>query len=365
MKQVGCLGALLLVAACGSSSSSGAAAPPPPPPASVANGTIDGWQTQGALPTPRGNHCSVAVNGWLVVIGGNYEPKGATMFEDLDDVIVAKASDDGTLGPWTLAGHTPSKVNSCTVTAWKNDIYLVDGIFESDAPDATTFAMRKATLADDGTLGAWSQIGTLSDSERVLYSSATVSKDGVLAAFHAKLPMAGDAISLAVGAIGAGGAMQIADVDWLKGFRGHPQYAFADSGFAYALGGYGGDAANTFLASGSGVALGADMRPSGAAFDATALPKATAFGQAIAVDDWVFVIGGKDAVFGANGRADVFAAHIDATGALGAWTTLASLPQGRTSHSVAVSGDWLYVTGGGYDKGGLDTVFSARVRFAP
>jgi hypothetical protein len=350
--------------ACGASSGGA-----PPPPVHVANGTIDGWQAQTKLTTPRANHCSVVVGGWLVVIGGNYKPAGAKQFENLDDVLVAKIGDDGSLGDWSVAGHTPSPVNSCTAAAGggaTTDLYLVDGIYDSDVGATTEPAhhVRKATLADDGTLGAWSDVGLLPVGMRVLYSSATV-QGGMLAAFHAKLPMEGDAISLAVAGVAATGTMAIDDHDWLKGFRGHPQYAFgaASLPFAYALGGYDGSDANMVQASGAGVHVGVDMRPDQPSFPVTPLPKPTAFGQAVAVDDWVFVVGGKDAIFAANGRPDVFTAHVQHDGTLGAWATLPPLPQGRTSHAVAVGGDFLYVTGGGYDAGGLDTVFSTRVRF--
>ena len=33
----------------------------------------------------------------------------------LDDVLVAKIQDDGTLGPFRVAGRTPSPVSSCTL----------------------------------------------------------------------------------------------------------------------------------------------------------------------------------------------------------------------------------------------------------
>src|SRR5579864_4440103 len=90
-------------AACGSSSSGGGeTAPATTPPPDVANGTIDAWQTQTKLTTPRANHCSVVVGGWLVVIGGNYEPAGAQQFKSLDDVLVAKVGADGSLGAWSV-----------------------------------------------------------------------------------------------------------------------------------------------------------------------------------------------------------------------------------------------------------------------
>jgi hypothetical protein len=190
--------------------------------------------------------------------------------------------------------------------------------------------------------------------------------NGALRAFNSRLPDQGDAISLMRAPIAGASLGSWQESSWLKGFRGHPEYAFADLGaggaFVYALGGYGNDATQV-LTDGAGAALDASGAP-GASFGVPALPKPTAFGQAIAVDDWVFVVGGKDGVLSGAGHADVFAAHVGPNGALGAWSTVASMPQGRTSHAMALAGDWLYVTGGGYDAGGLGTVFATRVRFA-
>jgi hypothetical protein len=117
-------------------------------------------------------------------------------------------------------------------------------------------------------------------------------------------------------------------------------------------------------ADGAGARLDASGAPSGGVTVAP-LPKPVSFGQAAIVDGFVFVVGGKPSVFGANGSADVFSATIGDDGSIAAWSTSSALPQGRTSHSLAQAGDFLYVTGGGYDAGGLDTVFAARVRFAP
>ena len=101
----------------------------------------------------------------------------------------------------------------------------------------------------------------------------------------------------------------------------------------------------------------------GKSFAVRALPKPTSFGQALAIDGFVFVVGGKDEVLTGKGRADGFSAKIGVDGTLEAWSTLPALPQGRTSLALTAYGDFVYVTGGGYDAGGLDTVFAARVRF--
>jgi hypothetical protein len=329
-------------------------------PETHANGTLGEWATLAPLPTPRGNHCAVAANGFLVVIGGNYKPAGKTEFVNIADVHVARIAADGSLGAWKLAGKTPSPVNSCTAAGDGKDVYLVDGIFDDTAVGGK---LRRATLGDDGTLGAWQDLGPLPTKVRVLYSNAAV-VNGTLHAFHARLPDDGNGVALASLPL-AGGAWK--DTTWLTGFRGHPAYALAATpgvpSYVYALGGYSsGASGNAVLADGAGALLDASNVP-GKSFPVTALPKPTSSGEALAVDGYVFAIGGKEDVLAGKGRSDGFAAKIGADGTLGPWATVAALPQGRTSFALTGYGDFLYLTGGGFDAGGLDTVYSARVRF--
>jgi hypothetical protein len=348
----------LSLAACASTEAIGAGASEPPKTEMTvtpkANGTLGEWQTLPELPTPRGNHCAVAARGWLVVIGGNYKPKGSADFVTTDEIHAAKLEADGSIGEWKLAGKTPSPVSSCTAATDGESIYLVDGIYDDEAAGKSVHVAR---IGEDGQLDAWKDGGALPSGVRVLYSQATV-VGGELRAFHARLPDDGDAISLV-----RGRGDSFTESTWLAGFRGHPQYVFAGD-FIYALGGYAAATkGNEVLADGAGARLDASGVP-GASFSVAALPKPTSSGKAIAVDDFIFVVGGKDEVMSGKGRADVFAAKIDtADGSLAEWSEVSSLPQGRTSHALVASGDYLYVVGGGYDAGGLDSVFSARVRF--
>ena len=326
---------------------------PAEPAGPKANGTLGDWQALPDLPTPRGNHCAVATNEWLVVIGGNYKPKGASEFVTTDEVHAAHIEADGTLGEWKLAGRTPSPVSSCTAAADGATIVLVDGIYD-DENDGKN--IHETSIDANGDLSGWTTRGALPEGVSVLYSQAQLS-GGELRAFHARLPDNGDGIAF------LHGRDSLSDTTWLDGFRGHPQYVFAGA-FIYALGGYAGaDKQNAILADGAGAKLD-DSGVPGESFNVAALPKATAFGKGIAVDDWIFVVGGKEEIMSGKGRADVFASKIDTTtGALGEWSTASSLPQGRTSHALVVWKDHLYVVGGGYDAGGLDSVFSAQVRF--
>ena len=84
--------------------------------------------------------------------------------------------------------------------------------------------------------------------------------------------------------------------------------------------------------------------------------------MAASADDWVFVIGGRDAVFGGQPRADVIAGEAGANGHLGPWTAQPSLPAARSNGCAVVAGNFLYVLGGA-GTSTTDTVFAARVRF--
>lgn len=343
---------ILFLVGCSSSTSAVEESPAPPPDA--ANGTLEAWQSLGAMPTPRANHCAVFANGYLVVIGGNYKPDGATAFQNLDSVHVAKVAADGSLGAWQLAGKTPSPVNSCTAAADGNDIVLVDGIYDDDTLGGTA---RRATLSSDGVLGDWQDLGTIP--QRVLYSTASIA-NGVLRAAYARLQNDGDGIAVLQAPLGAAGFGEWQDTKWLSGFRGHPQYAFSDS-VAYAIGGYSSsDDSNTVMQDAEATSLPAAQ----GSFTVTALPKPTAFGQAAVVDKFLFVVGGKNGVLSGSGQPDVVVSPIAADGSLGAWTTLTPLPEGRTSLALTLAGDFLYATGGGFDAGGLATVYGARVRFS-
>lgn len=370
MRLAGAVVVVAVAGGCGSSEGATAVpaqAPAVEVPATKATGALTAWTTLPKMPVARGNHCSVVANGHLVVLGGNYKPKGAKDFVTLAEVHVAKLDGGGGVGEWRLAGKLPAPVASCTAATDGKDLYVVDGIYEGESGAK---GVLRATLADDGSLGAWTELGPLPEGVRILYSDALV-VDGALRAFYARLPGAGDGIALASAPVAGGaslGAWQSST--WLAGFRGHPQYALAKPegaggpSYVYALGGYASaESGNAVLADGAGAALDAAGAP-GKSFAVRALPKPTSFGRAIAIDDWIFVIGGKDDVLGGKGRADVFASRIGPGGALGEWSAVASLPAGRTSLAVAASGDFVYVTGGGFDAGGLDDVWSARVRTA-
>ncbi len=335
-------------------------------PKTAANGTVGEWSSGPAMPKPRANHCVVATQGFLIVIGGNYsaDPTAQNpVFTDLDEVDAAPIAENGTLGDWKKIGTTPSPVNSCTAASFGDTIYLLSGIYDDPTVGSS---MYSAKLDSHGNLSPFTAAGTIPADDDLFYSTAWVDgPDGgeSLNAFNVALP---DDTGADAGSVTIAHASLSALSDWqntpfLPAFRGHPEYAFT-SGFAYVLGGYpsADDAGMDFPEQAFGVARGANA---GAPFSTTALPKGTMFGDAVAVDGYVFVIGGRDSTFGDDPRADVNSAPINSDGTLGAWTAQNAMPDARTDERVIAYGNYVYVVGGGDTGPGLDSVYIAQIRF--
>jgi hypothetical protein len=101
----------------------------------------------------------------------------------------------------------------------------------------------------------------------------------------------------------------------------------------------------------------------GPPFALPTLATTTTYGAGVGVDDWVFVLGGRDGVFGGTPSANVFSAHAGADGTLGAWASQAAMPAGRTNFVVVAAGDSIYALGGASASSAADTVFAAKARF--
>ncbi len=318
------------------------------PPVSVATGQLEAWTPAPALPTPRANHCSAAIGDWVVVIGGNYKQANGE-FTKTDEVHAAKL-ENGVLGAWQLAGHTASPVTECSATSDGTRLFVIDGIYDREADGRQIFA----GAFDDATgmLAPLASIATLPGA--VISSEATV-RDDQLLVMDTVLPAEGDqTITLRRPVDGEAWTTD----DWGIGFRAQAEYAFSDR-FAYTLGGYLGGEGNpasteVFVASLEGAIT--NIQPT------TPLPEPVMFGEAIAVDDWVFVVGGRSQVFGGTASTKVYAAQAT-DGALGAWAEVAALPMGRTNHELVVVGDYLVVPGGADMAGGDANVLVARARF--
>jgi len=322
-----------------------------------ANGTVSPWQTVNAMPRPRANHCSVVIGEWLVAIGGNAAVDGG--FASTDAVDVAPIQADGTLGQWALAGSTPSPVYECTATTHGTSLLLVDGIFDDMSKGGQVWS---ATLSATGTLGSWTSLGALPAGVDFFYSDAWVVGD-TLYATTSGVGASGAATGTLTASL-ASGLGPWTENDWFAAFRGHPEYAHTPA-FVFVLGGYASDpdsGANPVVTDVHGAPIEANGTI-GQGYSTTPLPAPTAFGTVVAVDDYVFLAGGKPDIFAASGQSAVASAEVLPSGPLGTWANQPALPEGRTDHAMVLGGDYLFLTGGGFAGPGLDTVFSAKVRF--
>jgi Kelch motif len=320
----------------------------------VANGTVSAWQTLAPMLNERANFCATVVGSYVVVIGGNY-PDDAGGFVKLDTVEVARFHDDGSLEPWSVAGHAPSPVTECTATGTATTLYLLDGIYDDMTKQGHAFT---AELGTAGTLGTFTDTGALPNGDDLFDDFAFATQDRIIAT-TSKLTDSCALLSAPLGALAPWN-----DVDWLPEFRGRPEWANAVTAggtFVYVFGGYAdADAGNAVLATGAG-ALVNDGMP-GTSFPVTSLPTPTTFGTAASADDWVFVIGGRNAVFSATATATVISAQAGVDGTLGAWGSQPSLPAPRSNVCAIVAGSYLYVLGGA-DSSATNTAFAAQVRF--
>jgi hypothetical protein len=323
-----------------------------------ANGTVGPWQTLAPMPVARANSCAAVVGSFVVVIGGNFPDDGG--FTKLDSVHTARFHDDGSLDAWQLAGHAPSPVTECTATGLGTTLFLVDGIYDDDTKVGHAFVVD---LTAQGTITApFVDVGPL-PAGTDLFDDIAFANPGELYATTSQLAGTCDVLSTPLhgGAIPTDAAWS--DAPFVSEFRGRPQWATATAGnalYVYVLGGYAdADAGNAVLASG----WGAPVVGGGAAFAVTALPQPTTFGTAAWADDFVFVIGGRNGVFGGTPTPTVISAQASATdGTLSAWTAQPPLPEGRTNVSSVVAGNFLYVLGGA-GAAATDTVYAAQVRF--
>lgn len=317
------------------------------PPITVATGALDAWQAAAPLPVARANHCTAVIGDFLLVIGGNR--KHGDDFVKTADIHAGRVSADGSIA-WHLAGTLPSPATECTATSDGRTLFVLDGLYDNAEHARRVWT---ASLDDAGMLAPLTSLAPL---PQIAISSEATVHAGSLLLVDTLLPDEGGATVTLRTPLAA--ATWQSD-DWGIGFRAQAQYAFT-AHHAYALGGYA-DAnavsADVFVAD---LASDGTTSPARAA---TPLPMPIAFGEAVAVDDWLFVAGGRAAVFGAPGTTAVLASPIADDGSLGTWQPVASLPVTRTNHELALVGVHLVLTGGAANGPGDDLVLTARVRF--
>ena len=120
--------------------------------ASLSSGTIGSWNTGTSFTTARYAHATVAYNGYLYVIGGTTSSNSL-----LGDVQYAPINSDGTVGTWTMTAGIPAR-RFLTATVANGFLYVFGG---TDTSSNSKSDVLVAAIGNNGTLGAWSNAGSL------------------------------------------------------------------------------------------------------------------------------------------------------------------------------------------------------------
>jgi hypothetical protein len=94
----------------------------------------------------------------MFAIGGLEQIVNGTVTQKIEDVIERASFDGTTLGPWTTISPLPMPLTHHAAVVYQNAIYVIGG---GSSGAAATTAILRATVAADGSLGAWQHVGDL------------------------------------------------------------------------------------------------------------------------------------------------------------------------------------------------------------
>jgi N-acetylneuraminic acid mutarotase len=242
-----------------------------------ADGTLGTFTAVGTMTTPRSGLASAVIGNYLYILGG-YNGVGLTSVER------APINSDGTLGAFTAVGTmtTPRQSHSCVVI--DSYLYVLGGGNNSTSLNS----VERAPINADGTLGAFTAVGTM-----------TSVRSGLA--------------SVVIG------------------------------NYLYALGGwdldmeYGVSSVERALINSNGT-IGAFAAVAGVSLN----PSRDGFSIAV-IGNNLYAVGGMSENDYLN---SVERAAIGADGSIGAFTSAGTLVTPRTSHTSTVIGNYLYVLGG-------------------
>ena len=127
------------------------------------DGSLGAWTALTDLPAGRAFHRSAAATpfnskvkgaGYLYVLGG-IETKGG---DPVTTIYRATLADDGTIGAWTAVGDLPQALHSFGAVLFRSAIYIAGGATAGNAPVATVY---RATIDTLGNLSPWDSLTSL------------------------------------------------------------------------------------------------------------------------------------------------------------------------------------------------------------
>jgi hypothetical protein len=175
-----------------------------------ADGTTSAWTTSAnPLPGSRNSMASVAINGYLYVIGGSDGTVQST-------TLYAKLNSDGSTSSWRTTTTLPVTLVTHTAAAVNGYIYVIGGSTDGTAGNAVS-TVYYARANADGTVGSWTTntnalpttdylpFSTVANGYLYIIGGYDNTNTGVTNAMYAKLNSDGSTGTWSSTAVGVGG----------------------------------------------------------------------------------------------------------------------------------------------------------------
>ncbi|UCH33693.1 MAG: Ig-like domain-containing protein [Armatimonadota bacterium] len=309
----------------------------------TAHGELQPWAGVSVLPEALAWHGTVRAGSHIYVAGG-VNALGAR------DAVYSAQLTPGGLGAWYQCGTLATPSYGAAGLGAGGHLMLLGG----DTVSGPVAGIAAAALAPGGGMGSW--YATPADTDilpkPLRYHACARSSDWVYAAggysSSGGLSSAVYCCAIADGCVGP-----VAPVTSLVEANGSPAAA-ANSSHAYILGGRT-SSGYTAAAYCAAIAQNGSLGPW---TSTTALPVARAYACAAATDTYVYFIGGESA---GSPSAAVYRAAINPDGSLGAWSATSSLPGPRSKAALIVAGEYLVLSGGYNGYGPTFDVYYAHI----
>lgn len=256
---------------------------------------ITGWVSETNLPDNIGWSRTLVTKNYVYLIGGY---NGTIL---LSTVYRADINTDGTLGAWISTSQLPVAIRCHCLVSGRNKVYIIGGLVGAGSGSYTS-AIYSASINADGTLGAWSNIGSYPLA--VAWADAIIIKDRI-----------------------------------------------------HVFGGWNGSAAVNSIYSAK---INIDGTLGGWILGSSSLPTTLSTLAVIATKNRIYSIGGQVAG-GGGGVTSVYTAPIDPNGNIGTWSNGPSLPGVLFGSQPIVTKNKVYILGGWNGVNSVNTVYTAPI----
>ena len=296
-----------------------------------ANGTLGAWTSTTNLPANRGIHASMAINGFLYIIGG-YEGGTAT-----DTVLMAPINANGSVGTWSNTSSLLNPRYYIDAYIYNNYVFVAGG---RTTGSAETNSSMYAKINNDGTLGPWIA-GTSFTNARSNHTTVINNGYMYITGGWNGSTYYGDVQYASLAVIMGNTQTWTTTTAMNLGVYGHSTVVY--NNFVYVIGGYGG---GVYRADVRYAPINAD----GTIGTWTTSPNAMSivrFNLGAAVyNGYIYATGGQQAAGVFSNTVEY--AKINADGTIGTWTVSGNaFTTARYGHVTVAYNGKLYIVGGG------------------